>query len=69
MMNQQVLEFYSDHAAMTFAGKYAPLIDALPDEMPTLARIVQGLAIHEYVASSFYGVTIPETRKNRPEAI
>ena len=49
---------------MTAPGAYAPMLDALPDDMVGLTGIVQGLAIHEYVASSFYGVTIPEERKS-----
>ena len=30
--------------------------------MDSLVRIVQGLVIHEFVASSFYGVTLPDQR-------
>jgi hypothetical protein len=40
------------------------MLEALPNDLEDLARIVQGLALHEYVASSFYGVTIPEERRS-----
>jgi len=48
---------------MTSAGKYAATFDKLPSDLAALVRIVQGLALHEYVASA-YGVAIPEQRKS-----
>src|SRR5213082_504574 len=64
MTQQQVLDFYAHPAALTAAGKHAPLIEQLPGDIEALVRIVQGLAIHEFVASSFYGVAIGEERKS-----
>jgi hypothetical protein len=49
---------------MTTSGKYAAILRKLPNDVPELTRIVQGLAIHEFVASSFYGVHIPDNRKD-----
>jgi Transglutaminase-like superfamily len=64
MPQQQILDFYARPAAMTSAGKYTALLGRLPDDLGTLVRIVQGLAIHEFAASSFYGVALPDDRKN-----
>ena len=44
---------------MTSAGRYAPLLQNLPGDVPSLAAIVQGLLIHEYMAGE-YGVTLSE---------
>jgi len=52
------LAFYSHAGAMTTAARYAARLSALPADIAGLARIAQGLAIHEYMASA-YGITIP----------
>ena len=44
---------------MTSAGRYAPLLQDLPGDVPSLAAVVQGLLIHEYMAGE-YGVTLSE---------
>jgi hypothetical protein len=59
-----MLDFYRRPAAMTSAGRYASLFDPLPRDVAALARIVQGLALHEYVASEWYGVSIPDERRS-----
>ena len=61
---RQILDAYKQPGPMTSPGKYAHLLDELPDDIAALTGIVQGLAIHEYVASSFYGVTIPDERRS-----
>lgn len=61
---RQILDFYAGSAAMSSGGAHAPLFDELPCDVAALARIVQGLAVHEYVASSLYGVSIPDKRKS-----
>jgi hypothetical protein len=48
---------------MTSGGKHAALLEALPNDVAALCRIVQGLAIHEYMARA-YGVTLSEERKS-----
>ena len=58
------LDFYARQGAMTSAGEYAAMLDTLPHDVTALAHIVQGLALHEFVAGSLYGVTIPEERKS-----
>jgi Transglutaminase-like superfamily len=62
-MQENILDFYSVPAAMTAGGKYAAILEKLPDDVGELCRIVQGLTIHEFVAQPFYGVDIPEERK------
>jgi Transglutaminase-like superfamily len=54
-----VLAFYTQPAVMTSAGRHAPLLKALPDDVPGLAAVAQGLLIHEHLARG-YGVTLSE---------
>ncbi len=60
---QQILDFYARPGAMTSAGKYAALFEELPNDVPSLVRIVQGLVTHEFVASLFYGIAVPDERR------
>lgn len=53
------LPFYTQPAAMTSAGRYAPLLDALPRDIAGLAAVGQGLLIHEHIAPA-YGVTLSD---------
>jgi hypothetical protein len=46
---------------MTDSGKHAPLFSDLPDDIPALCKVVQGLLLHEGWAR-MYGVTMPEDR-------
>ncbi len=65
MANQeQILDFYSRPGMMTSPGKYAELFQRLPNDVERLVRIVQGLALHEFVALPFYGVTVSEQRQS-----
>src|SRR4051794_27339591 len=63
MTQDEILDFYRRPTAMTSAGKHAPLFEALPQDVDALAHIVPGLVLYEYVASDFYGITIPDERK------
>jgi len=49
---------------MTAAGKYASLLDGLPADAAGVARVVQGLLIHEFWAGA-YGVTLAEPDRDR----
>lgn len=60
----QILDFYARPSPMTSAGKHAGALEKLPNEVHALARVVQGLVVHEFVASDFYGFRIPEARKD-----
>jgi hypothetical protein len=55
--------YYAQPAVMTSGGAHATLFNELPGDAGALAAVVQGLVLHEFVASSFYGVEIPEERK------
>jgi hypothetical protein len=55
--DHEVLEFYTQPAAMTSAGRYASLVEDLPDDPASLAAVLHGLLIHEHMAQG-YGVTL-----------
>jgi Transglutaminase-like superfamily len=57
-----VLDFYAQPAPMTFAGRHARALTELPGEIAKLAEIIQGLAVHQYMADA-YGFDVPEERK------
>ena len=63
MTQQRILDYYATPAALTAAGKYAARLEQLPDRVEALAGMIQGIAIHEFAASSFYGVEIGEERR------
>jgi hypothetical protein len=56
---QPPLALYTQPAIMTTAGRYAPLLERLPDDIPALAAVARGLLIHEHMAHG-YGVTLTE---------
>ncbi|MCP4611276.1 MAG: transglutaminase domain-containing protein [Planctomycetes bacterium] len=56
------LEYYKGHSAITNPGKYAGLYDTLPETIPELCHVVQGLLLHEFHTNR-YGVNLPEQRK------
>jgi hypothetical protein len=51
------LDFYRQPVTMSDAGRQAPLLRGLPGDVGALAKIVQGLLIHEHIAPA-YGVTL-----------
>ena len=61
--SKQVLEFYSTPGEMTSAGRHADLLATLPADPVALIHAVQGIAIHEYLASA-YGYHVPDERKD-----
>jgi hypothetical protein len=58
----ETLEYYKGHSVITDPGKYAYLYEALPETIPELCKVVQGLLIHEFHTNR-YGVELPEHRK------
>jgi hypothetical protein len=68
-VRKAILDFYSRPGAMTSAGKYAGLLERLPNDVAALVRIVQGLTLHEFVASSLYGVALSEHRKSESHIV
>jgi Transglutaminase-like superfamily len=61
---RHILDVYAQPAAMTLAGKHARLFDALSSDVGELTGIVQGLAVHEFAATPFYGVKLSDTRRS-----
>jgi hypothetical protein len=59
---RDVLDFYAHSGAMTGVGRHAPALAMLPSDLGALAEIIQGLAIHQYMADA-YGFNAPEERK------
>src|SRR6185436_6081655 len=57
-----LLDFYTHPGPLTAISRHAPLAQALPHDVAGLVRVVQGLLIHEFMASD-YGVTVTEERK------
>jgi hypothetical protein len=55
------LDFYAQSSFMTDPGLHANLFSELPDDLPALCEVVQGLLIHQYWAGA-YGYSIPEER-------
>jgi hypothetical protein len=59
-----MLSFYTQPGVLTDAGKHAPLFDGLPADPAGVARVVQGLMIHEFLVGA-YGVTLAEEDRDR----
>jgi hypothetical protein len=55
-------KYYTDQSGITDPGDYKNLYDTLPDDFPSLCRIVQGLILHMHWAQA-YGVNLPDERK------
>lgn len=55
------LAYYAAAAGMTAAGRHAAALRALPGATAQLMPVVQGLALHQYLAFA-YGHRVPEAR-------
>ena len=62
--NQQLLQYYATFGTITDPGEYGWLFDGLPDDIPRLVKIVQGLIIH-YGWTNRYGVEFSQERFNK----
>ncbi|MGK3996960.1 transglutaminase-like domain-containing protein [Sorangium sp. So ce1024] len=62
---QEVLEFYTRPAAMTSGGAHAARFAELPGDVPSLARVVQGLLLHQHWTKA-YGVELSDERRDEP---
>jgi hypothetical protein len=62
MPQQHILDFYTRPAVMTSGGAYTSMFDGLPRDLAALARVVQGLLLHEHWASA-YGVALTEEHR------
>ncbi len=59
----EILAFYAEPSALTSSGRHASAFASLPDDPVALARIVQGLVLHKYMAHA-YGVEVPPSRES-----
>lgn len=59
---RHTLAYYKAHSIMTDPGKYTYLYDKLPETLPELRRVVQGLLLHIFHTDR-YGVSLSEERK------
>lgn len=57
-------EFYAQPSPMTSAGRYAPMLHELPNDVGELVRIIQHLVVYDIVAPDFYGFAIPDGRQS-----
>jgi hypothetical protein len=57
-----MLDYYRQLGAMTAPGEYSHLLIDLPDDIPGLCKVVQGVMLHIFWSEA-YGVTLSEDRK------
>lgn len=60
---QSVLDYYTEQSVSSSPGRHAAQLDQLSIDPAAVARTVQNLLICEWVAEPFYGVTIPDERR------
>lgn len=53
MPSPQILAFYATPAPITAPGRYAKLVDELPNDPEALIRAVPGVVIREYLADHY----------------
>lgn len=66
-MAGRVLEYYASPGPLTDLSDHGERIEALPDDVQSLAEVVHGLIIHQFLAEPFYGVAIPEARRQEAQ--
>jgi len=54
--------YYATQSIITEPGEYGPLFNALPNDIPALCRILQGLILHGHWAER-YGVKLSDERR------
>ena len=59
---QEILNFYTSLVAIPSGSKYASTFNELPSDVASLARVVQGLLLHEHAAPA-YGVALSDERR------
>ena len=59
--NDAILDYYRRVASATDPGRYRAHLMELPDDIPTLCRIVQGLVIHDMWVTQ-YGIELVTDR-------
>jgi hypothetical protein len=61
--SQEVLANFALQSPFSSPGRHAALLRPLPVDVAGIAAVVQDLVLYEHVASSFYGVVIPDARR------
>ncbi len=61
-VSKAALDYYKSSGPMTQAGNHGELISGLPDDIGSLAKIIQGLIIHPFTSKEFFGYDIPKER-------
>jgi hypothetical protein len=57
-------EYYKQHGPMTSMGAQAIELDALPKDVESLCKVIQGVLIHRDLAAVAYDVTFSDQRKS-----
>ncbi len=57
--DRATLAYYTEPGMMTDPGRYASLLDPLPSDIGGIAKVAQGLLVHEHMAEA-YGVTLSD---------
>jgi Transglutaminase-like superfamily len=56
-------EFYTAYGAMTAPGAHAADLSGLPTDLAASCEVIQGLLIHQDLASFLYGVTLSDEQR------
>jgi hypothetical protein len=56
----QILAFYRTPGPMADAGEHVALFDALPDDVPSIAKAVSGLLLHQHIGPAYGETLTPE---------
>jgi hypothetical protein len=58
----EMFSYYATPGPITDPGRYGVLLDSLPDDVPSLARAIQGLLVHVFWANR-YGLNLDDDRQ------
>src|SRR5258708_40083581 len=56
-------EFYTSHGPMTAPGAHAADLSRVPTDLGAACEVIQGLLIHQDLASFLYGVTLSDEQR------
>ncbi|HMY68902.1 MAG TPA: transglutaminase-like domain-containing protein [Leptospiraceae bacterium] len=62
MTDKSRLDFFAFPGQFTESGNYLTILKKLPDSIPELTAVVQGLTVHMFTAESFYGCAVSDAR-------
>ena len=61
--HKTILDFYTRPSVMTAADRNVAMFDNVPRDAAAVCEIVQGLLVHEHLATHLYGVEISDERR------